>query len=73
MGVLRDSEFQTVEVQTDEAQQFVGQEVVVEQLGREAAKNQLPHNVAIHRSDLAWMGSSTALYNLEPDRPSTNA
>lgn len=66
MGVLRDSEFQTVEVQTEEAQQFVGQEVVIEQLSREAAKNQLPHNVAIHRSNLTWMGSSTALYNLEP-------
>lgn len=66
MGEVRDSELQTVEVQTEEAQQFMCQEVVIEQLGGKAAKNQLPHNVAIHRSHLTWMGSRTVLFNLGP-------
>lgn len=53
------------------------QEVVIEQLGRETAKNQLPHDVAIHRSHLTWRGSSTvsALFtlNVRTDQPSTSA
>lgn len=52
MGVLRDTGLQTVEVQTEETQQLMRQEVVIEQLGRETAKNQLPHDVTVHRSDL---------------------
>lgn len=59
MGVLRDPGLQTVEVQTEETQQLMRQEVVIEQLGRETAKNQLPHDVTVHRSDLTWWGSST--------------
>lgn len=65
MGVLRDPELQTVEVQTEETQQLMCQEVVIEQLGRETAKNQLPHDVAIHRSDLTCQQSqrySTSKY-----------
>lgn len=77
MGVLRDPELQTVAVQTEETQQLMCQEVVIEELGRETAKNQLPHDVAIHCSDLTWRDSSTvsALFNLEvwPDQPSTSA
>lgn len=53
VGVLWDSELQALEVQSKEAQKLVHQEVVVEQLSREAAKHQLPHTLTIHCSHLA--------------------
>ena len=59
-GVLGDPELQALEVQTKEAQELVCQEVVVEQLGRETAKHQLPHTLTIHCSHLAYTGSSTS-------------
>lgn len=70
MGVLGDPELQTVEVPTEETQQLMCQKVVIEQLGRETAKNQLPNNIAIHRSNLTWRGFEYSLRFNQP--PSMN-
>lgn len=56
VGVLGDPLPQALQVQPEEAQQFVCQEGVVEELGRESAKHQLPHDVAVHRSHLTCPG-----------------
>lgn len=56
-GVLRHSELQALHVQSQEAQKLVSQEGVVEKLGREAAKHQLPHTVTVHRCHLTCTGS----------------
>lgn len=52
VGVVGDPLLQALQVQPEEAQQFVRQEGVVEELGGESAKHQLPHDVAVHRSHL---------------------
>lgn len=65
MSVLRDPVLHALQVQPKEAEQFVCQERVVEQLGRESAKHQLPHVLAVHRSHLACAGlSSTYIISL---------
>lgn len=57
VGVLGDPLLQALQVQPEEAQQFVRQEGVVEQLGGESPKHKLPHDVAVHRSHLTWAPS----------------
>ena len=54
MCVLRHSELQTLEVQSEEAQELVSEEGVVEKLGGKTSEHQRPHRPTIHCSHLAY-------------------
>lgn len=56
---LRSSKLQTLQVQSKEAQQLMGQEGVVEEFSRKAAKDQLPHTLTVHSCHLACTHSDS--------------